>query len=430
MDIMIRTIESKLLQEKMFLKELPNGLKIFFMPKEGYTKQYAIFATKYGSNDSTFVIPEETEMTKVPDGIAHFLEHKLFEEPDGNIFDKFSELGSNVNAYTNFTSTCYLFSSTDRFYENLEVLIKFVQNPYFTDENVEKEKGIIGQEIRMYDDNPQWKVYFNGLKAMYHKHPVRIDIAGTVESISEISKEDLYKCYNTFYDPSNMIVFVVGDVEKEKVFDVIEKAQKKKDKIENGIKRIYPEESNTVVKSLIEENLDVSIPLFNIGFKDVENGLNGRALLQKEVATKIILDMLFGKSSDLYTNLYEEGLINDTFESEYTGEVDYGYSIIGGESKNPKVVLDRVNEHIENVKKAGLKKEDFDRIKKKHIGEYLTYYNSVESIATTFVSYYFKDINIFDYMEVLNSIEFEVVGKRFQQHFDQERCILSIIGPK
>ncbi|MCT4605352.1 MAG: insulinase family protein [Marinisporobacter sp.] len=426
----VKTIESKLLKEKMIVKELPNGLKVFFMPKEGYTKQYAIFATKYGSNESEFIIPGESEVTKVPDGIAHFLEHKLFEEEEGSIFEKFSELGSNVNAYTNFTSTCYLFSSTDRFYENLEVLMNFVQSPYFTDENVEKEKGIIGQEIKMYEDNPNWRVFFNGLKAMYHHHPVKVDIAGTVESISKITKEDLYKCYNTFYDPSNMIVFIVGDVDGEKVFSIIEKLQKKEEKVEAEIKRIYPKEPDTIVQNIIEERLDVSIPLFNIAFKDIENNLSPNELLKKNIGTKILLDMLFGESSDLYKNLYEEGLINDTFENEYTGKEDYAYSMLGGESKNPKKVLDKVFAYIEKLKKTGLNKEDFERIKKKHMGQHLSYYNSVEFIATTFVAYHFKDIHIFDYIEALKDMEFERIQKRFIEHFDEKRCVLSIISPK
>lgn len=427
----VKKIESTILKETMFLKELDNGLKIFFMPKKGYTKQYALFATNYGSNDSKFIVPGENAVTEVPDGIAHFLEHKLFEEPEGSIFDKFSELGSNVNAYTNFTSTCYLFSSTDKFYENLELLIQFVQSPYFTDENVEKEKGIIGQEIRMYEDNPNWKVFFNALKAMYHEHPVKIDIAGTVESISKITKEDLYKCYNTFYAPDNMIVFITGDLDQEKVFSVIEKNMKfDKKKTEEKIKRIYPEEPNAVVQKIIEEQLDVSIPLFNIAFKDHDHGTKGKELLEKDICTKILLDMLFGKSTDFYTSLYEEGLINDTFEHEYTGEIDYGYSMLGGESKNPKKVLEKILDYVANVKNKGLNQEDFERIRKKQIGEHLSYYNSVEFVATTFTAYYFKEIMIFDYIEQLKKIEFEKVEKRFKEHFDANRCVLSIISPK
>ncbi len=429
--MMLSNIKSDLLKEEIYFEELENGLKIFFMPRRGYTKQYALFVTNYGSNDNVFIAPGENKVTEVPKGIAHFLEHKLFEEPNGNIFDKFAELGSDVNAYTNFTSTCYLFSSTDKFFENLKLLIEFVQSPYFTNENVEKEKGIIEQEIRMYDDNPNWKVFFNALKSMYHFHPVKNDIAGTVESIRKITKEDLYKCYQTFYSPQNMIVFVTGDVDKNKVFDMVRSHSRQGEyKSKEEIKRIYPKEPDTVVQNLIEENLDVSIPLFNIAFKDIDNGLKGKELLHKELSIRILLDMLFGMSSDFYTNLYEEGLINNTFEYDYTGEVQYGHSMLGGESKNPHKVFEKLSEYIEQIKKNGLNRDDFDRIKRKLIGRHLASYNSVEFVANVFVNYYFKDINIFDYIKQLRNIEFKSVEERFYKHFDTKRSILSIIRPK
>jgi predicted Zn-dependent peptidase len=427
----IDTTGSELLQETIYSTELSNGLKIFFMPKEGYTKQYAVFATNYGSNDSQFKNPSKGEVITVPDGIAHFLEHKLFEEPEGSVFDKFSELGSSVNAYTNFTSTCYLFSSTDKFYENLRLLLDFVRAPYFTDENVEKEKGIIAQEIRMYEDNPNWKVFFNALKAMYHEHPVKIDIAGTVESINRISKDDLYTCYNTFYTPRNMIVFIVGALDKKEVFDfVIETLGDGLAKEGESVERIYPEEPDSIVQKEVEEKLAVSIPLFNIAFKDVDNGLRGKELLAKDISTRIVLEMLFGRSSELYTKLYEEGLINDSFEHEYTGEIDYGHSMLGGESKNPHEVLNKIIGHINHMKERGLNPDDFDRIKKKQIGQHLGYYNSVEFIANTFVPYYFKGINLLEYIEVLKEINFETASKRFRNHFDPEKCVLSVINPK
>ena len=205
-----KEISNKKINEKLFYTETKNGLKLFFMPKKGYTKKHAIFSTDYGSIDNIFIPIKENKPCQVPEGIAHFLEHKLFEEPDSNIFEKFSKMGADVNAFTNFNQTSYLFTSTEYFYENLELLIKFVQNPYFTDENVEKEKGIIAQEIKMYEDSPNWRVFFNLLKAMYINHPVKIDIAGTVDSIQTINKELLYKSYNTFYHPSNMVLFIIG----------------------------------------------------------------------------------------------------------------------------------------------------------------------------------------------------------------------------
>ena len=423
--------ESILLKEKISVRELSNGLKIYYMPKKGYTKQYAIFATRYGSIDSKFRVGSEGEPIEVPDGIAHFLEHKLFEEEEGSIFDKFSHLGSNVNAYTNFTSTCYLFSSTDRFYENLELLVRFVQSPYFTEENTEKEKGIIEQEIRMYEDNPNWKVFFNALKALYHHHPVKIDIAGTVESINRITKEDLYTCYNSFYTPQNMILFIVGDLDEDEIYKTIEKnILWKNDAIKKDVERFYPNEPSSVVQHKIEEKLSVSIPLFNIAFKDVDTGYGGERLLKKDLISKMLLEMVFGRSSKLFKELYEDGLINDTFEGEYTGEKDYGHSMIGGESKDPDQVYHRILTYIEELGAKGLSEEDFERIKKRYIGEHLSAYNSVEFISTTFIAYYFRDINIFDYMDTIKQISLKDIQDRFTEHFQRNRSVLSVINSK
>src|SRR5690606_13607321 len=200
------------LDEQLYYEKLDNGLDVYLLPKTGFYKTYATFTTKYGSIDNHFVPLGKEEYVKVPDGIAHFLEHKLFEKEDGDVFQKFSRQGASANAFTSFTRTAYLFSSTSHVEKNLETLLDFVQEPYFTDQTVEKEKGIIAQEIRMYDDNPDWRLYFGMIKNLYEKHPVRIDIAGTVESISAITKDMLYTCYNTFYHPSNMVLFIVGPV--------------------------------------------------------------------------------------------------------------------------------------------------------------------------------------------------------------------------
>lgn len=424
-------IKSEKLNEEIHYRELDNGLKIFFMPKKDYLKKYAIFATNYGSNDNIFVPIGENEEIEVPEGIAHFLEHKLFEEPDGNIFNEFSKLGSFVNAYTNFTQTAYLFSCTDRFYENLQLLIKFVQNPYFTDENVNKEKGIIEQEIKMYEDNANWKVFFNCLRGMYHKHPVKIDIAGTIESINKVDKETLYKCYNTFYNLKNMVVFLIGDINFDEAIEVIEKNTTKEDKETTAdIKRIFPEEPKTVAQKNVEESLTIAQPLFNIGFKDIDVGYDGDKLVKKEISTNILLDMLFGDSSEFYQSLYDEGLINNTFGSQYIGSRDYGHSILGGESPNPKAVLDKILKQIDTIKKKGVSKEDFERIKKKHIGYHLMDFNSVEFIATNFVTYFFNNSSILSYLELLENLDFKDVEDRFLNHFTEENYTLSIINKK
>lgn len=417
------------IQEVAYEKVFKNGLRVFYMPKKGYTKQYAIFATNFGSNDLSFKRNKKDAIYNVNEGVAHFLEHKIFEEEEGNVFDQFAARGANVNAYTNFNVTAYYFTSTDNFYKNLYDLISFVQNPYFTDENVEKEKGIIAQEIKMYEDNPDWKVYFNALKSMYREHPVRNNIAGTVESIARITKEELYNCYNTFYSPENMVLFVSGDLDKEKIFETVEQYYDHKvldHAIEKGA-RNYPEEPVEISQSIITDSMAVSIPLFYVGYKDVDLNLKGRQLLEKEIELRLLLDILFGKSSELYETLYQRGLINESFGGDYSGHINYGHVVVGGESKSPKEVLEIMDAYMDEKMNRGLAKEDFIRIKKKQMGENIISLNSLEFIGSSFVSYIFKDINFIEYIDVLKETTFENVEKRFKSYFLKERQILSII---
>ena len=296
------------LNEKVYFEHLENGLDVILVPKKGATNYYAMYATHFGSLNYKFKAPGDTEITTVPDGVAHFLEHKLFEEEDGvNALDKLSKIGASANAYTTFNHTAYLFSCNDRFNEAFDMLLSFVQNPYLTDENVEKEKGIIGQEINMYDDDAEWQVYFNFLLALYgDKHAVTKDIAGTVETITEITPEVLYKCYNTFYDPSNMVICVAGDIEPEKILNKIKEAVKHtKEKPE--IERYYGEITDGVAQAKIEKKMDVSIPMAILGFKDITNKelmkagfSNGNfELVKKNVAIEILLEMIAGERTEL-----------------------------------------------------------------------------------------------------------------------------------
>ena len=419
-------IFNDLIKEKMYKYEHESGLNVFVMPKKGFIKQYAMFATHYGSNDREFIIPGESEPTHVPDGIAHFLEHKMFEEESGSVFEEFSKNGASANAYTNFTTTAYLFSCTDNFYSNLKLLLDFVQRPYFTDENVEKEKGIIAQEIRMYDDDPSWRLFFNMLGGLYHEHPVKIDIAGTIESISRIDKDILYKCYNTFYHPSNMVLFAVGDVDVDKVAEIVNDSVKK-EKRNGEIKRIYPDEPIKINKNYVEQKMSVSMPLFNVGFKDNDIGYGGKRLLKKDITTQICLEILAGRSSDLYEKLYNDGLIDTTFDVEYVGEVDHGYSIIGGQSVDPEAVKKALIAKISSINKVD--EGDFYRIKKKILGRFVKSFNSVESIAHNFISYYMKDINILDFTSVIEGITPDDVLNRFKTHFNEDNCVLSVVKP-
>ena len=424
----IKTVKYNNIGETLYIYEHKSGLKAFLIPKKGYSKKYASFATRYGSIDSEFIIPGEDSVTRVPDGIAHFLEHKLFEQKDGSVMDKFSKLGSNPNAYTSFSQTVYLFSCTDKFSENFQLLLHFVQNPYITEESVEKEKGIIGQEIRMYEDDPNWRSFFNLLGAFYKNNPVKIDIAGTIESISKINKETLYKCYSTFYHPSNMVICVVGDLEPESVFEQIEKNIEHTDP-RDDIKRIFPDEIQTLNKDYVEQSLAVSTPLFMMGFKDNTNGTKGIELLRREVAVKILLEMVMGKSSALYNELYSQGLINNTFEFDYTIEENYAFSMFGGESKDPLRVKSIISDKIKEFHGTGLDRKDYERIRKAAKGRFIRSFNSVENIAHLFISVYFKGVNIFDYLDVYDKINFDYINEIFTKHFNLNNLALSVIKP-
>ena len=421
---------SSITGESIYFKTHSSGLKIYIIPKKDYSNTYAIFGTKYGSVDSDFIVPTENEITSVPDGIAHFLEHKMFDQPDGsNVFDKFSKYGGNANAFTSFNMTAYLFMATDNINENLETLMDYVQSPYFTDESVNKEQGIIGQEIRMYDDNGNWKLFFNFINCLYNSHPVKKEIAGTIESISHINADYLYKCYNTFYNLSNMALVVVGNVDADKTLEVIEKNIKKNEPFEEEIKRIYPKEEKHIAKQYAGQSLSVAMPLFMAGFKDNDTGYSGDELLKKYIEMNILLRMIFGKSSPLYKKLYESGLINARFGYEYNMQSDYAFSAIDGESKDPKAVYDAIIQEIERLHKEGLCEEDFDRIKKVIWGDYIRSHNDVEEYAGTFLQFSFMDIDYFEYYDVYKTVTFEDVKARFKNHFIKENSALSVINP-
>jgi len=424
----IKTVEYKKIDEIMHIYEHSSGLRAFVIPKKGYSKKFATFATHYGSINNEFVAPGEKDAIRVPDGIAHFLEHKLFEQKDGSVMDKFSELGASPNAYTSFNQTFYLFSCTDKFRENFELLLNFVQNPYITDESVEKEKGIIGQEIKMYQDDPGWRSFFNLLGAFYKNNPVKIDIAGTIDSISRIDRETLYKCYNTFYHPSNMVICVVGDVEPEEVFGQVE-ALIRSTGSRPEIKRIFPEDGKELNKNYVEQKLAVATPLFQMGFKDTMFDSKGIECLKREVAIKILLEMIMGKSSQLYNQLYSEGLINSTFEFDYTIEENYSFSIFGGESSDPSKVRDRIGDSIRELRRKGLDRNAYERIKKALKGKFIRQLNSVERISHLFIGVYFKDVNIFDYPDVYDKISFEYINEKFEEHFVLDNLALSVIKP-
>ena len=425
----IKEFKYETLGETLYEYEHESGLKAYVIPKKGYKKTYATFATHYGSLNNRFIDSTTNEEVQVPDGIAHFLEHKLFEQEYGNVMEKFSKLGANPNAYTGFAQTVYLFSCTDKFKETFETLLEFVQSPYLTDENVESEKGIIGQEINMLQDSGARAVYFNLLNALYKNNPVKIEIGGTIESISHINKELLYKCYNEFYHPSNMMIVVVGDVNHEEVFEIVNDKIKRKDKRE-PIKRLYPEEPECVAQKIIEETKQIAMPIFLMGYKDNEVSIDGRERVKKEICIDLLLEIMMGRSSKLYQEMYNLGLIDNSFSYEYTTEECYAYSNFGGQTKYPHKVKDKILEAINEFKKNGIKEEDLNRIKKSNIGNFIKGFNYVEQISNTFIELYFKGVKSLDCYEILKEITLDDILYHLNNHFDEERLAISIVNPK
>jgi predicted Zn-dependent peptidase len=426
---MLKKIECNKIDEVIYKYRHNSGLDVCIIPKKGYLKKYAIFATHYGSIDNEFTDPygdNRDNSIKVPEGIAHFLEHKLFDQKEGSIMDKFAELGSSPNAYTSFNRTVYSFSCTEKFSENFKLLLNFVQNPYFTETGVEKEKDIIKQEINMYRDNPGWRSFFNLLKSLYKENPVRKDIVGNIESIDRINKDMLYKCYNVFYHPSNMVIFVIGDVDINQIFDQVDSLIISN--LENPeIKRIFPEDSPEINKEYTEERMSVAIPIFQMGFKDDISNIKDEELITREVTMKILLEILIGRSSKLYSQLYEDGLINNTFEFDYTNEENYAYSIIGGESKEPYKVREKLFEIIECMLKNGVCEEAFERVKKATYGRTIRWFNSLEKVSEIFISSYFKKNNVFDYFNIYDKINLEYLTKLMKEHFKLDRFAISVI---
>lgn len=402
------------------LTEFPNGLKVYIYEKNDFNSIYAVFGTKFGSIDSSFSVNNEEII--VPDGVAHFLEHKLFESEDGDAFSKYAKTGAYANAFTSFDRTCYLFSCTDRFEENLDILLNFVQSPYFTAKTVKKEQGIIGQEIKMYDDMPSWRVLFNMLENMYHNHPVKKDIAGTVESISEIDDNVLYKCYETFYNPSNMFICISGNVNTKRVLKIIEKSIKKTDRVD--FERSVIKEPENVVQNYVEQHLEVSMPLFSFAFK--ENIANNGNSLKKSIIMNALIKLICDDSTSLYKRLNELKLINDEFDAEYFAGNNFASIMFGGESKDPKCVAEEILKEVEYIKINGINKELFEAIKRDMYGQALKRYNSVEAVGLMLVD---SAVLGYNYMEELNIIKNLTEKDVFEYLavFSKENSVLSVI---
>lgn len=420
----IKEVWNELLNEKYYDIDHPSGLKILVMPKENYSSTYAIFATKYGSID-TMIQMSDGSFKEIPEGTAHFLEHKLFESEDLDAFERFAKTGASANAYTSFERTGYLFSCSANFKKNLEILLDFVQNPYFTQATVEKEQGIIGQEIDMYKDAPDWEVMFNCLRTMYHNLPVRIDIAGTQESIAQITAKTLYGCYDNFYNLHNMVLAVAGNADVDEIVEVADKVLKP---VEGKMaQRKVIDEPEEVIDSYIEEKLSVATPQFMFGFK--ESWDTPERTTKEEISMEILLDMISGQSSELYKRLFDGKLINNSFGFEYFTGFGYSCVLFAGESNDPKKVAEEIVGEIGRFRETGFDETAFERTKKKLYGRMIMGMNDIEGLANNMAVSYFAGEDVFTDFEIFKTVTLDDVNDIFKKTLDENRSVLSVINP-
>lgn len=422
----MKEIKSAALGEKYYEIDHKSGLKIYVMPKEGYSSSYAVFGTKYGSIDTKFKRSDSDEWTVVPEGIAHFLEHKLFESEDLDAFARYAKTGASANAYTSFDKTCYLFQCSDNFEASLEILLDFVTHPYFTKETVEKEQGIIGQEITMYYDVAGWMSTFNLLRCLYKNHPVRIDIAGTVESIAEITDKLLYDCYNTFYNLHNMCLAVVGDVTPQQVLDVCDRMLETADPL--SIERSFEDEPREIVNDYCEYNLAMSVPVFSFGYKEECKSLTQD--IRKIIEVAILLEILAGDTSELYNSMFEKGLINTSFSKEYF--IGFGYEAItfDGESVNPDEVAGEIKKAVAKLKENGITEEQFETARRSLYGREIMEYNDIDAIANSIIGAHFNGYSVFDAMDIYKTVTKEDVENRLSNMMQEEYSALSVVKNK
>lgn len=420
-------VKSEFLNEEYTYFKHESGLKVYVFPKKLSTS-YALFATKYGSLENKFKTGNDADFTTVPDGIAHFLEHKMFENEDGeDTFVRFAKTGASANAYTSNNVTAYLFSSTDNFYESLEILLDFVTKPYFTQETVEKEQGIIAQEIRMYDDNPGTRLYYELLGALYKNHNVKINIAGTVKSISEITPEHLYMCYNTFYNLNNMALCVCGEVEEDKVREVCDRILEKAESIE--IIREYPAEPPEVNERCREARLAVSKPMFAVGVKDVDINDDVYVRLKKSACADIVCKMLFGKTAPFFNELYEEALISGDLHAEYEHNESFSFLSFDGKSDDPDKIFDKFLTYIEECKKNPPSEAEFERAKRVRLASFIGIFDSSEDIANEILPFIFDGVSIFEYADIIKSVTYSDVIGFINKALKSEYCSLAKILP-
>ncbi|GAB3070091.1 EF-P 5-aminopentanol modification-associated protein YfmH [Salinicoccus sesuvii] len=417
------------IDESVYQHQCANGLDVFIVQKPGYSKKFVTYTTKYGSMDDHFKV--DGESYKVPEGIAHFLEHKMFEKEDGDVFNLFSKYGANANAFTSYDRTSYLFSTTESFDKNLKLLMDMVEKPYFTKETVEREVGIIGEEIKMYQDNPGYKLYFETLNQMYHNLPVKDDIAGTEASIAEITSDHLFLCHETFYHPSNMVLILVGKFDVDDVITSIDLHQSERDIPDAPkIERILPEEPREIVKPRSVLEMDVEETRVMLGFKHQQDSGNDMARLKRDLSMMFALDMVFGEQSEYYYELMEKDLIDDSFNFSHIEEAAFSHLLFASNTEAPEEFTEEITSIIETVKDSDFFTDEKLTVQKREIiGDYLSSLNSPEYIANQYTKYYLDGYDLYKLPEVIDSIEIDDVKQHFTDVLDTRYMVECILKP-
>ena len=411
--------------ERMYREKLENGLTVCVFPKPEFQKGYAFFATNYGGMDVRFCL--DGVWTDSPAGVAHYLEHKMFDTKEGNALQDLAANGASPNAFTSSAITGYYFESTEKFEENLRILLSFVSQPWFTQESVDKERGIIGQEIGMIQDNPDWKVFTNLMAALYQHHPIRLSVAGSVESIAQITPDTLYACHKAFYDPANMVLCVAGPVEAEQVCAIAREILPKEAGPIAG--RDYgPQEPEQVAQSLVEETMAVSTPIFQLGYKG-DAPERGEAGARQELLGELACEALLGNSTPLYARLYREGLINRNFSYGYEAVPGAAFLAAGGESKDPQAVREAVQQEAERIVREGVDPDLWRRIKKGSYGGKVRSLNSFETLCIGQAQSFFAGSDLLDFPRLFDTIEKADVENLIARWVTPERTALSVIHP-
>lgn len=416
--------KNSVIKEKIFISDKESGIKCYLIPKKDYINKECAIVFFYGANDMNF--DDNGKIYNSQSGTAHFIEHKLFANPEGDVFTLFSKNGASANAFTDFEKTVYYFNSSENFYDNVKILINMVKTPYFTEENVNSEKSIIKQEITMYDDNADWRVYYEMLNIMYYNHSIKNKIAGTCDTVEKIDENMLNKCYNSFYTADNMAVICAGDFDENELFDLI-KNEFKGFNSKKQVKSVYDDEPCDIVQKYSMVQMDIKETVFSVGFKLPKSFFESD--LKTSFALKIGGDILFGESSEFYENLYNKGILKESLGIDFVSGKEFAFFVITGKCENPEDIAELIAEKFKQVQRNGLSSEVFERIKEKHKGKFIRGLNSVDAIVMAQINFAVKNTDISEVYDAISDIDINFVSGVLNKGFDSKNMVLSVVKP-